>query len=41
MKERKAQNSGAGLYTDWMKALNRKPHTALDQMNEPMNKYYY
>jgi len=40
MKEREAQNPGAGLYTHWMKAVHKKAHKALDHTREAMKKYY-
>jgi len=40
MKEREAQNPGAGLYSHWMKAIHEKAHRALDQTREGMRKYY-
>jgi len=40
MKERKAQNPGAGLYSHWMKAVHEKAHKALNQTREAMKKYY-
>jgi len=40
MKEREAQNPGAGLYSHWMKAVHEKAHKALDQTREAIKKYY-
>jgi len=40
MKEREAQNPGAGLYSHWMKAVHEKAHKALDQTREAMKRYY-
>jgi len=40
MKEGKGQNTGAGLYSHWMKAVHQKAHKALDGTREAMKKYY-
>jgi len=40
IKQREAQNPGAGLYSHWMKAVPKKAHKALDKTREAMKKYY-
>ena len=40
MKERDAQNPGAGQYSHWMKGVHEKARKALDQTGEAMRKYY-
>jgi len=40
MKEREAQNPGAGLYSQWIKAVHEKAYKALDQTREAMKKSY-
>jgi len=41
MKERQAQNPGAGLYAHWMQVTHRRhDRKALEQTPEEMSKYY-
>jgi len=40
MKEREAQNPGAGLYADWMQVTHQHARKALEQTREEMSKYY-
>ena len=39
MKEREAQNPGAGLYTKWMQVTHQHVRKALEQTEEEMSKY--
>ena len=40
MKERKAQNPGAGLYAHWMQTTHQRAKKALEKTREDMSKYY-
>jgi len=40
MKEREAQNPGAGLYTHWMQVTQEHARKALEQTQKEMSKYY-
>ena len=40
MKEREAQNPGAGLYAHWMQVTQQQARKALEQTREEMSKYY-
>jgi len=40
MKEREAQNPGAGLYAHWMQVTHQHARKALEQTREEMSKYY-
>jgi len=40
MKEREAQNPGATMYTHWMKTVQEKARTTLEQRREAMKKYF-
>ena len=40
MKERETQNPGASMYTHWMKTIQAKARTTLEQTREAMKKYY-
>jgi len=40
MKEREAQNPGAGMYVHWMKTVHQKAKEALEQTRIAMAKYY-
>ena len=39
MKERETQNPGATMYTHWMKEIQEKARTTLEQTREAMKKY--
>jgi len=41
MKEREAQNPGAGLYVHWMQVTHQHARKALEQTREEMSKYYH
>jgi len=41
MKEREAQNPGAGLYAHWMQITHQHARKALEQTREEMSKYYH
>jgi len=40
MKEREAQNTGATMYTHWMKTVQENARRTLEQTREAMKKYY-
>ena len=40
MKEREAQNPGAGLYAHWMQTTHQRAKKALEKTQEDMSKYY-
>jgi len=40
VKEREAQNLGAGLYAHWMQVTNHHARKALEQTREEMSKYH-
>ena len=40
MKEREAQNPGAGLYAHWMQTTHQGAKKALEKTREDMSKYY-
>ena len=41
MKERETQNPGATMNTNWMKTMQEKARTTLEQTREAMKKCYY
>ena len=40
MKEREAQNPGAGLYAHWMQTMHQRAKKGLEKTREDMSKYY-
>jgi len=40
MREREAQNPGAGLYAHWMQVTHQHTRKALEQTRDEMTKYY-